>query len=171
MPHTDEDFMRQALALARQAYDRGEVSVGAVVVREGAVIGRGYNLREVNQDPLAHAEIVAIAEAAKAKGHWRLDDCELYVTLEPCPMCAGAIVNARIRRVVFGASDPKAGACGTLFNVVQDARLNHRAVLTAGVLADECGEVLKSFFRDARNGVLPREGRRNSDETGTHQEP
>jgi tRNA(adenine34) deaminase len=150
---TDDEFMRAALEEARKAYGKGEVPVGCVVTRAGAIIGRGHNLRETSRDPIAHAEILAIAEAAKALGQWRLEDCDLFVTLEPCPMCAGAIVNARMRRVVFGAADPKAGACGTLFNVIQDSRLNHRAEPVAGVLAEEASGLLKRFFRECRDGT------------------
>lgn len=153
-PPDDAAFMRAALAEALAAYEKGEVPVGAVVVKKGRIIGRGHNLRETLADPTAHAEMIALTAASEATGAWRLEDCSLYVTLEPCPMCAGAVVNARIRRVVFGASDPKAGACGTLFNVIQDSRLNHRAELAAGVLADECAEVLRSFFRECREGTI-----------------
>src|SRR5262245_48426076 len=146
----DQRFMDEALALARRALDSEDVPVGAVVVRDGAVIGRGCNQREQLQDPTAHAEIIAITAAAQSVGHWRLEGCTLYVTLEPCPMCAGAIVLARIARVVFGAFDPKAGACGTLYQIPSDPRLNHRAETVGGVLADECAELLKAFFRKRR---------------------
>lgn len=146
----DAAFMRAALKEALAAYEKGEVPVGAVVVDNGRIIGRGHNLREMLNDPTAHAEMLALTAAAEARGEWRLEGCSLYVTLEPCPMCAGAIVNARVKRVVYGASDPKAGACGTLYNLVQDARLNHRAELQSGVLGEEAGELLKSFFREAR---------------------
>lgn len=149
-PPDDSAFMRAAMQEALAAYEKGEVPVGAVIVESGRIIGRGHNLRETLNDPTAHAEMLALTAAAEARGEWRLEGCTLYVTLEPCPMCAGAIVNSRIRRVVFGASDPKAGACGTLYNLVQDARLNHRAELQGGVLAEEAGEILKSFFREAR---------------------
>jgi tRNA(adenine34) deaminase len=149
--------MRLALKEAIAAFEKGEVPVGCVVVKDGRVIGRGHNLRETLHDPTAHAEMIALTAAAEQLQNWRLDDCTLYVTLEPCPMCAGAIVNARVPRVVFGASDPKAGACGTLFNVVQDARLNHRAQLSAGVLAEDAAALLKTFFRERRQGTA-REG-------------
>ena len=149
-PADDAAFMRAAMKEALAAYEKGEVPVGAVVVDNGRIIGRGHNLRETLNDPTAHAEMLALTAAAEARGEWRLEGCSLYVTLEPCPMCAGAVVNARVKRVVFGASDPKAGACGTLYNLVQDARLNHRAELQSGVLAEEAGEILKSFFREAR---------------------
>ena len=142
--------MRLALREAERAFEAEEVPVGAVIVHAGKVIGKGFNQREKLEDPTAHAEMLAITAAAQALGDWRLEDCTLYVTLEPCPMCAGAIVNARVKRVVFGASDPKAGACGTLMNVVQDSRLNHRVELVAGVLAEESGAILKQFFRTRR---------------------
>lgn len=159
-PMDDEAFMRACLQEALEAYQKGEVPVGAVVVHEGRIIGRGHNLRETLQDPTAHAEMLAMTAAAEARGEWRLEDCTLYVTLEPCPMCAGAIVNGRVRRVVFGASDPKAGACGTLYNLVQDSRLNHRAELQGGVLGDEASQILKSFFRECREGTIKRRGSR-----------
>lgn len=149
-PPDDEAFMRVALAEAIAAYEKDEVPVGCVVARGDRIIGRGHNLREVLKDPTAHAEMLALTAASEAVGEWRLEDCSLYVTLEPCPMCAGAIVNARVKRVVFGAADPKAGACGSLFNLVQDSRLNHRAELRGGVLAEEAAELLRTFFRDKR---------------------
>jgi len=157
-PLNDEACMRAALQEALAAYEKGEVPVGAVVVRDGKIIGRGHNLRETLNDPTAHAEMLAMTSASESKDSWRLEDCTLYVTLEPCPMCAGAIVNARVKRVVFGASDPKAGACGTLYNLVQDARLNHRAALDSGVLGNEASEILKSFFRECREGTIKRRG-------------
>lgn len=156
---TDEHFMNLALTEAIKAYEDGEVPVGAVIAHKGKVIGRAHNLRETLNDPTAHAEMLAITQAAEAVEQWRLEDCTLYVTLEPCPMCAGAIVNSRIPRVVFGATDPKAGACGSLFNLVQDARLNHRVELEAGLKQQEASELLKSFFREARNGTLGKKPR------------
>lgn len=146
----DEDFMRLALKEAGAAAAEDEVPVGCVIVRQGKVLGRDHNRREALKDPTAHAEMLAITEAAEAVGGWRLEGCDLYVTLEPCPMCAGAIVLARLRRVVFGASDPKAGACGSLMNLVQDGRLNHRAELAGGVLAAECGGLLSEYFLGKR---------------------
>lgn len=146
----DHRFMEQALAEARKALDSDDVPVGAVVVRDGRIIGRGRNQREQLQDPTAHAEMIAISAAAAQVGHWRLEDCTLYVTLEPCAMCAGAIVLARVPRIVFGAADPKAGACGSLYQITQDPRLNHRAETLGGVLADSCGELLTAFFRRRR---------------------
>jgi tRNA(adenine34) deaminase len=152
-PAADERFMKRAWAEARAAEDAGDVPVGCIVVREGRVVGRGRNQRELLQDPTAHAEILAITGAAAEAGSWRLDGCTLYVTLEPCAMCAGAIVLARIPRVVFGAHDPKAGACGSLMNLVQDPRLNHRAELVAGVHAAPCADLLRQFFARLRSRV------------------
>lgn len=142
--------MLQALDEARRAEVHGDVPVGAVVVRNGHVIAARHNERELTGDPTAHAEVLALRDAATAVGHWRLDDCDLYVTLEPCPMCAGAIVNSRIRRVVFGATDPKAGAVRSLYRVADDPRLNHRADVEGGVLADESAALLKAFFAARR---------------------
>ena len=151
-PFTAEDgtFMREALAFARIAYAEQEVPIGAVVVSEGRIVGRGRNRREAAADPTAHAEIEALREAAQAAGTWRLDGATLYATLEPCPMCAGAAVNARIARIVFGCADPKAGYCGTLGNIPQDARLNHRCEVQGGLLQDECAGLLQQFFRAKR---------------------
>lgn len=143
---SDESYMREALALARQAADAGEVPVGAVVVKEGAVVGRGYNRPVSLQDPTAHAEVVALRDAAERMGNYRLSDCELYVTLEPCTMCAGAIMHARVGRVVYGAADPKSGACGSVVNLFADKRLNHHAAVASGVLAEEAGKLLQDFF-------------------------
>jgi tRNA(adenine34) deaminase len=146
----DVRFMRRALELAREAAKLGEVPVGAVVVHDGSIVGEGMNRREVDADPLAHAEIAAIAHASRTLKRWRLSGCTLVVTLEPCFMCAGALVNARIDRLVYGALDPKAGAVSSLANVCDDARLNHRLGVTAGVLGDECGAVLREFFASLR---------------------
>jgi tRNA(adenine34) deaminase len=146
----DERFVEAALAEARAAAAEGEVPVGAVVVWDGRIIGRGHNRVEAAQDPTAHAEILAIGAACQTVKTWRLDEATLYVTLEPCHMCAGAIVLARLSRVVFGARDPKAGACGSLAMVPQDLRLNHRAEVVPGVLAAECASVLEEFFRSRR---------------------
>ncbi len=129
----------------------GEVPVGAVVVRGDEIVGRGHNRREVDGDPLAHAELLAIREASETVGGWRLNGCTLYVTLEPCAMCAGALVNSRIDRLVFGAHDPKAGYCGSLGDLVRDSRLNHRLGVEAGVLGEECGDLLKRFFETLRS--------------------
>ncbi|MBS2023398.1 MAG: tRNA adenosine(34) deaminase TadA [Deltaproteobacteria bacterium] len=142
--------MSEALALARTAGSEGEVPIGAVVVFEGRIVGRGRNARERGNDPTAHAEIVALQEAARSLGRWRLTGCTLYVTLEPCFMCAGALVNARVDRLVFAVLDPKAGAVGSLADVCRDPRLNHRLAVDSGVLGDECGALLKDFFRERR---------------------
>jgi tRNA(adenine34) deaminase len=142
--------MGEALKLAHGAAAMGEVPVGAVAVKHGVIIGRGYNRREVDQDPFSHAELIAMREAAASLKVWRQTGVTVYVTLEPCAMCAGAMVLGRIDRLVFGAFDPKAGAVGSLFNVVQDARLNHRVEVVAGVLGDECAAVLKTFFKALR---------------------
>jgi len=146
----DEQMMQQALREAEQALEADEVPVGAVVVHDGRIIGRGHNQRERLQDPTAHAEMIALTAAAAALRSWRLEGCTLYVTLEPCAMCAGAIVLARIERLVFGADDPKAGACGSVYNIVEDKRLNHQPKLTAGLLADACSALLREFFSRQR---------------------
>ena len=146
----DDDFMRIALVLARQAERSGEVPVGAIVVKDGAIIGRGSNAPISRHDPSAHAELLALREAAHHLGNYRLIGCELFVTLEPCVMCVGAMFHARIGRVVFGASDFKTGACGSVLNLFAEQRLNHHAEMTAGVLADECGQVLSDFFAARR---------------------
>jgi tRNA(adenine34) deaminase len=146
----DIAHMRQTLQLAHEAALLGEVPVGAIVVRHGEVIARAFNLRETLEDPTAHAERIALTLAGRALGTWRLEDCTLYATLEPCPMCAGAIVLARIRRVVYGATDPKAGACESLFRLADDPRLNHRVELTSGILAAECSALLQDFFWSRR---------------------
>jgi len=146
----DNFWMQMALKEAQKAFDAGEVPVGAVVVQGSAVIGRGHNSVETLQDPTAHAEILAITAAAETLKSWRLNEAVLYVTLEPCHMCAGAAVLARLQRIVFGAWDPKAGACGTLSNVVQDERLNHQVEIVPGVMEPECGDLLKRFFQRLR---------------------
>jgi tRNA(adenine34) deaminase len=146
----DVKWMREAIRRANRAEAAGDVPIGAVVVRGGRVIGSGFNTRQAKGDPTGHAEIAAIRRAAKRMGDWRLVDCTLYVTLEPCPMCAGAIVNARVTRLVYGADDPKMGAVRTLYELCNDRRLNHRVDVRAGVLGEECGELLKTFFQDQR---------------------
>ncbi|MCX6640839.1 MAG: tRNA adenosine(34) deaminase TadA [bacterium] len=148
----DERWMQQALALAEQAGAEGEIPVGAIAVINGNVIGRGYNRTEALQDPTAHAEMLAVTAAADALGSRRLEGVTLYVTLEPCCMCAGALILARIERLVFGAFDPKAGACGTLYNIPQDLRLNHRFEVVGGILEDQCSSILSDFFRNLRIG-------------------
>jgi len=146
----DERFMRLALDEARRCLDHGDVPIGAVVTREGEVLAAAGNQRELAADPTAHAEILALRGAAAALGWWRLEGCTLTVTLEPCAMCAGAVVLSRLDRLVFGAADPKAGFAGSLGNLVQDPRLNHTVSVTDGVLAEECGELLRAFFRERR---------------------
>jgi tRNA(adenine34) deaminase len=146
----DERMMRAAIREARRCLDSDDVPVGAVVARGDRIVGSAGNGRERLQDPTAHAEVLALREASRAVGSWHLEGCTLYVTLEPCAMCAGALVLSRIDRVVFGATDPKAGFAGSLGNLVQDPRLNHRPELTGGVLADDCAELLTSFFRERR---------------------
>ena len=146
----DEHFMREALALAQRAEALGEVPVGAVVVKDGVIIGRGCNQPIAAHDPTAHAEIVAMRDAAARTGNYRLAGCELYVTLEPCAMCAGAIMHARLGRVVYGAVDPKTGACGSVIDLFTDTRLNHHATVVSGVLAEQCSARLKTFFSQRR---------------------
>ena len=146
--------MREALALAREAEAMGEVPVGAVVVREGLIVGRGFNAPISLHDPSAHAEIRALRDAAERAANYRLPDCTLYVTLEPCAMCAGAIQHARIARLVYGAADPKTGACGSVVNLFDEPRLNHHAQVASGVLERECGGLLKTFFAARREAVV-----------------
>ena len=149
-PDRHERYMRLALIEAGKAAACGEVPIGAIVVRDGDVIATAHNRRETDRDPTAHAEVLAIRSAAAALGAWRLGGCTLYVTIEPCPMCAGAIVLARIDQLVFGAPDPKAGACGTLMDVVRDERLNHQVDVVGGVLAEECAGLMREFFARRR---------------------
>jgi tRNA(adenine34) deaminase len=146
----DVRMMRRAIELAEQAGARGEVPVGAVVYRGEQIIAEAANNREATSDPVGHAELLAISEAGVTLGEWRLSDCSLAVTLEPCPMCAGALINARLGRLIYGTTDPKAGACKTLYRIPTDARLNHCVQIIDGVLADECAQVLKDFFRRRR---------------------
>jgi len=144
--------MALALIEAEKAGKKGEVPVGAIIIDScGKVVARGHNLRESKSDPTAHAEIVAIRKASKKTGSWRLAGCTIFVTLEPCPMCAGALVNSRIKRVVFGCKDPKAGACGTLMDITSDSRLNHRIEVVSGVLEEKCSNLLKEFFKSRRS--------------------
>jgi len=156
----DERFLEAALAEAHAAQDEGEVPIGAVVVLRGRIVGRGRNRVEATQDPTAHAEIIAIGAASQTLKSWRLDEATLYVTLEPCHMCAGAIVLARLSRLVYGARDPKAGACGSLAMVPQDLRLNHRVEVVPGVLAEECGSLLAQFFEKQRRKQRSQENNR-----------
>ena len=147
---TDEKYMRQALRQAKKAYDLDETPIGCVIVREGKVIGRGYNRRNTDKDPLAHAEITAIKKASRKTGDWRLEECTLYVTLEPCQMCAGAIVQARIARVVVGCMNPKAGCAGSILNLLDVKEFNHQVQLETGVMEEECSALMKEFFKELR---------------------
>ena len=147
---SDESFMKQAVKQAKKAYDKLETPIGCVIVHEDKIIARGYNKRNMKKNPLAHAEILAINKASKVLGDWRLEDCTMYVTLEPCPMCAGAIVQARIPRVVIGSMNPKAGCAGSVLNLLQQDGLNHQVEVTKGVLAEECSGLMTSFFRELR---------------------
>jgi len=151
---SDERFMREALALAREAGAAGEVPVGAVVVYGGEIVGLGYNRPITSHDPTAHAEIIALRDAANRLGNYRLPGCELFVTLEPCAMCTGAIFHARLARVVFGACDPKTGAAGSVLDLYAESRLNHHTDIVGGILAEECGELLSSFFAARRTRTL-----------------
>lgn len=146
----DEQFMREALRQAKRAYAREETPIGCVIVYEGKMIARGYNLRNQKKNALAHAEIRAIHKASKVIGDWRLEDCTMYVTLEPCPMCAGAIVQARMKRVVIGSCNPKAGCAGSVINLLQMEGLNHQVEICKGVLEEECSQMMSSFFRELR---------------------
>ncbi|PQO47086.1 tRNA adenosine(34) deaminase TadA [Blastopirellula marina] len=150
LPDLHQMYMQMALQQAEQAARSDEVPVGAVIMREGSIIAAAHNQREMLRDPTAHAEMIAITQAAEAVGGWRLEDCILYVTLEPCPMCAGAILQARIPVVVYGATDPKAGAVDSLFHMLNDSRLNHCCEVVSGVLQDRCGQILTDFFRQRR---------------------
>ena len=147
---SDESFMKQAVKQAKKAYDKLETPIGCVIVHEDKIIARGYNKRNMKKNTRAHAEILAINKASKVLGDWRLEDCTMYVTLEPCPMCAGAIVQARIPRVVIGSMNPKAGCAGSVLNLLQQDGLNHQVEITKGVLAEECSGLMTSFFRELR---------------------
>ena len=146
----EEKFMKEALKEAKKAYDRLEVPVGAVIVKDGKVIARAHNLKETKFDTTKHAEILAIQKASKKLNSWRLIDCEMYVTLEPCSMCAGALINSRIKKVYIGASDQKTGAVGSVFNLLEDYTFNHKVEYKKGVLQDECESILKEFFKELR---------------------
>lgn len=146
----DEEYMKQAIEQAKRAAVLGEVPIGAVIVKDDEVIASAFNLRESLQRATGHAELLAIEKACEVTGFWRLTDCTLYVTLEPCPMCAGAVVQSRIERVVYGAPDPKGGCAGTLMNLLQEDRFNHQAEVVPGVLAEECGQLLSDFFKELR---------------------
>ena len=147
---TDEAMMKHAISLAKNASTLEEVPIGAVIYCDDKIVGEGFNRKETDHNPTSHAEIIAITNAAKQLGRWRLHGCTLVVTLEPCPMCAGALVNARLDRVVFGASDKKSGACRTLYKIADDPRLNHRCEVTGGVLEEECVQLLRDFFEPRR---------------------
>jgi tRNA(adenine34) deaminase len=147
----DEQFMRTAIEAARIAEDNGDIPIGAVIILENKIIAKAYNQREQLADPTAHAEIIALTQAAAALENWHLNGCTMYVTLEPCPMCAGALVLSRMDRLVYGCDDPKSGACGSLYNIVADGRLNHRLEVTSGVLAEQCREQLQNFFQQRRD--------------------
>lgn len=147
---TDNDYMLYALREAEKAYGKGEVPIGAVIVKDGQIVARAHNLREKKRDATAHAEILAVQKACKKLGGWRLMDCDMYVTLEPCPMCAGAILQSRIRRLVIGATDPKAGAGGSVVDLFGVETFNHRVEVVQGILKDECAEILKVFFKELR---------------------
>lgn len=145
-----ERFMSEALTEARKALEHDDVPIGAVLVADGDIVAAAHNERELRRDPTAHAEILALQAGSREKGSWRLEDCTLYVTLEPCPMCAGAAVLARLRRLVYGPQDPRAGAAHSLYNIPEDPRLNHRVEIVSGVLAEECGDLLRDFFAGKR---------------------
>jgi tRNA(adenine34) deaminase len=146
----DEQYMRIAIEQAKTAEENGDIPIGVVIVYKNQIIAKAYNQREQLRDPTAHAEIIALTQAAAAKESWRLNGCTMYVTLEPCPMCAGALVLARVDRLVYGCDDPKAGACKSLYNIVQDERLNHRLEVTSGVLQEQCRQQLQEFFSQRR---------------------
>jgi tRNA(adenine34) deaminase len=150
MSLTDEDYMKEAILEAKKAEGKAEVPIGAVIVLDGKIIARAHNLRECEQNAIAHAELLAIDQACKKVKSWRLEEAQIYVTLEPCPMCSGAIILSRIKRVVYGAADPKGGCAGTLMNLLQDDRFNHKSEITSGVLEKECSGLLSDFFRGIR---------------------
>ena len=158
MKDTDEKYMKEALKQAKKAYALEETPIGCVIVHEGKIISRGYNRRNTDKNPLAHAEITALRKASKKLGDWRLEGCTLYVTLEPCQMCAGAIIQSRMDRVVIGCMNPKAGCAGSVLNLLQVDRFNHQADVTRGVLEEKCSELMKSFFRELREKKKKKEG-------------
>ncbi|MEH7301665.1 tRNA adenosine(34) deaminase TadA [Neobacillus drentensis] len=160
----DEYYMSEAIKEAKKAEERMEVPIGAVLVIEDRIISRAHNLREIEQNAVAHAELIAIEQACREIGSWRLENATLYVTLEPCPMCSGAIILSRVKRVVYGASDPKGGCAGTLMNLLQDDRFNHQSEVTKGVLEGECGQLLSDFFRSLRERKKLEKQRRNEKE-------
>lgn len=146
----DEKYMKEAVRQARKAYAIGEVPIGCVIVYEEKIIGRGYNRRTIDKNPLAHAEMIAIKKASKKMGDWRLEDCTMYVTLEPCQMCSGAVVQSRMKKVVVGCMNPKAGCAGSILNILQNPQFNHQVELETGVLEEECSQMMKEFFRELR---------------------
>ncbi len=146
----DNFFMNKALDEAYEAYKLDEVPIGAVIVKDGHIVGKGYNRKEISLDTTNHAEIIAIREASRYLKNWRLTDCTMYVTVEPCPMCAGAIVNSRIKELIIGTMDPKGGACGSLYNIVEDNNLNHKVEVKRGILEEECSNIMKEFFERLR---------------------
>lgn len=150
MIHSKEYFMKQALKEAEKALKKLEVPVGAIIVKDNKIISRAYNLKEIKKDTTYHAEIEAIKKASKKLNSWRLNDCEMYVTLEPCAMCAGAIINSRIKKLYFGTSDEKTGACGSVLNLLEDYKFNHKVIVEKGILQKECEKILKDFFKDLR---------------------
>lgn len=163
MSDKQDYFMRQAIVEARKAWDKGEVPIGAVVVKDDEIIGRGHNLRESSHDATQHAEMVAIRDANAKQKSWRLEECDLYVTLEPCMMCSGAIVLSRLRRIYFGPHDPKSGTAGSLMNLLQEPRLNHQTEVISGLLEDECRSLLKDFFKSLRERNKKRKQEEKSD--------
>lgn len=146
----EEKFMKEALKEAKKAYDKLEIPVGVVIVKDGKIIARGHNIKEQKQDTTKHAEIIAIQKASKKLNNWRLIDCEMYVTLEPCSMCAGAIINSRMKKIYIGTMDEKTGACGSVLNLLEDYTFNHKVEVETGVLKEECEEILKNFFKELR---------------------
>src|ERR1044071_4427930 len=168
-PPNDQYFMREALRQAKKACDAGEVPVGAVVVLAGKIIGRAHNQMELLKDATAHAEMLALTQAEAAVGDWRLTECDLYVTKEPCPMCAGALVHTRIRRVVFGCADPAAGAAGSVMNLLQMPRFNHRCEIMSGVLQDACAAILQDFFRKRRSEQIETPDRKSTRLNSSHE--
>ncbi|KOY71508.1 tRNA adenosine(34) deaminase TadA [Apilactobacillus kunkeei] len=161
MDKTNEYYMKEALFEAKKAYMINEVPIGAIIVKDGQIIGRGHNLRELSNNALDHAEVVAIDEACRRLHSWRLEDCDLYVTIEPCLMCAGAIINSRIKNVYYGANDIKAGAAESLYHVLEDSRLNHQVNVFGGLMADEAKHLMKSFFKAARKRSKEAKKKRN----------
>lgn len=166
----DEKYMKEAIRQARKAYELHETPIGCVIVHEGKIIGRGYNRRNTDKNPLAHAEITAIRKASRKIGDWRLEECTLYVTLEPCQMCAGAIVQARIPRVVVGCMNPKAGCAGSILNLLQIPQFNHQSELVTGIMEEECSSMMKTFFRELREKKKADQRKKNIDQMGENKD-